>query len=627
MSGKALPLDTNILTPTGWKQMRDIHIGDIVYDENGEKTIVIGEYPQQELKQEWLITFSDNTSIKCCEDHLWKFKIDHYDKFKSSVWQEDTIKNIIDNFQFLNLNKINNIAIPINKPIQFDKQNLIIPPYLLGALIGDGYFGKDIVFYNPEDDLINKVKQLTLNNNLGEFYTNPKYPLRHTYRYTNSSLLKQYIHNTFGKLCIATNKFIPKEYLLSSIDDRFELARGLIDTDGTLNNLGRISFCTVSKQLADDFKFLIQSLGYRLTIRTDNRNNNIAYICDIKNQDDKLFSSQKHKQKYINCHKPLQDYNSNLLRIKSIKKLETQSEMKCLTVDSSKHTYICDNFIVTHNTATFKALAKLLDRPLILESITSVTVSGIVGRDVTDILAHAIRECNNDIPQAEKAIILIDEFDKTARNMQTTSGRDVAGVALQQEFLKLLEGDKIQVQLGNKHSPLLDNTVEINTSNILFVLSGAFVGLDQVVKNRINKKQIGFGQEDKKYTIDELLQQVTTDDLITYGLIPELVGRIPQIVIYNQLTENDLIKILTEPNNAIIKQYQELFQMDNVNLQFTTEVLQLIAKLAISKKTNARGLKSIVSSALSKIEYDIPDRDDIDSIIITNQLVNNLNLK
>lgn len=278
-------------------------------------------------------------------------------------------------------------------------------------------------------------------------------------------------------------------------------------------------------------------------------------------------------------------------------------------------------------TATFKALAKLLDRPLILESITSVTVSGIVGRDITDILAHAIRECNNDVSQAEKAIILIDEFDKTARNLQTTSGRDVAGIALQQEFLKLLEGDKIQVQLGNKHSPLLDNTVEINTNNILFVLSGAFVGLDQVVKNRINKKRIGFGHEDKKYTTDELLQQVIVDDLIVYGLIPELVGRIPQIVIYNQLTENDLIKILTEPKNAIIKQYQELFQMDNVNLQFTTEVLQLIAKLAINKKTNARGLKSIVSSALSKIEYDIPDRNDIDSIIITNQLADNLNLK
>lgn len=278
-------------------------------------------------------------------------------------------------------------------------------------------------------------------------------------------------------------------------------------------------------------------------------------------------------------------------------------------------------------TATFKALAKLLDRPLILESITSVTVSGIVGRDITDILAHAIRECNNDVSQAEKAIILIDEFDKTARNLQTTSGRDVAGIALQQEFLKLLEGDKIQVQLGNKHSPLLDNTVEINTNNILFVLSGAFVGLDQVVKNRINKKRIGFGHEDKKYTTDELLQQVIVDDLIAYGLIPELVGRIPQIVIYNQLTESDLIKILTEPKNAIIKQYQELFQMDNVNLQFTTEVLQLIAKLAINKKTNARGLKSIVSSALSKIEYDIPDRNDIDSIIITNQLADNLNLK
>ena len=288
-----------------------------------------------------------------------------------------------------------------------------------------------------------------------------------------------------------------------------------------------------------------------------------------------------------------------------------------------KNIYIYFYQIMSGKTATFKALAKLLDRPLILESTTSITVSGIVGRDLTDILAHAIKDCNNDISQAEKAIILIDEFDKLARNLQTTSGRDVAGSALQQEFLKLLEGDKIQVQLGNKHSPLLDNTVEIDTSNILFVLSGAFVGLDEVIKNRINKKQIGFGYEDKKYTTDELLNRVTTEDLINYGLIPELIGRVPQVVVYNQLLEDDLVKILTEPRNALVRQYQELFKMDNVNLQFNESALQLIAKLAINKKTNARGLKNIVSSALSKISYDIPDRNDIDSIIITDKLIDN----
>jgi len=625
--GKCLPIDTPILTPSGFVQLKDIHVGSVVYDSMGQLTTVIAEYPQNELKQEWLITFIDNTSIKCCEDHLWMFKTRYHNGFNLSKWCVDSIKNIIQRIQVQSKKSYTyNIAIPINKPIQFDKKDLEIPPYLLGLLLGDGHFGKDIVFTNPENDLIEKIKCLTVDNDLGEFVTNPKYPLRHTYRNTDSSKLRNYIKNTFG-YCLAKDKFIPNEYKYSSIEDRLELVRGLIDTDGHINNKGHISFCTVSKQLAEDFKFLIYSLGYRVKLRVDNRHDNQAYIIYICSDSDVLFTSKKHKERFNQRKCPNKKHTYDILKIKNVQKLNTKAEMKCITVDSPTHTYICKDFIVTHNTATFKALAKLLDRPLILESITSVTVSGIVGRDITDILAHAIKECNNDISQAEKAIILIDEFDKTARNMQTTSGRDVAGVALQQEFLKLLEGDKIQVQLGNKHTPLLDNTVEIDTSNILFVLSGAFVGLDTVIKNRINKKHIGFGYEDKKYTVDELLKQVTTNDLINYGLIPELVGRIPQIVIYNHLTENDLIKILTEPNNAIIKQYQELFQMDKVNLQFTTEVLQLIAKLAINKKTNARGLKSIISSALSKIEYDIPDRNDINSIIITDKIANNLILK
>lgn len=279
-------------------------------------------------------------------------------------------------------------------------------------------------------------------------------------------------------------------------------------------------------------------------------------------------------------------------------------------------------------TATFRAIAKLLDRPLILESVSSMSVTGVVGRDVSDILARAIRECNNDIAKAEKSIIIIDEFDKTARNLQTTSGRDVAGISLQQEFLKLLEGDKLQVSLGNKRSPLIDTTVEIDTSNILFILVGAFVGLDQVIKNRISKKNIGFDNkaEEKKLTTDEYLSMVTTEDLINYGIIPELIGRVPRIITYKQLTEDDLINILTEPKNAIIKQYQELFKMDDVNLKFTDDALRTVAKLAISKKTNARGLNGILSSALSKIEYDIPDRNDIDSIVITNNLTDNLQL-
>lgn len=464
-SGKALPTNTLILTPSGFIQLEDIHVGSIVYDSMGQPTTVVAEYPQDELKQEWLVTFIDGTSIKCCEDHLWMFKTKYHNGFQLNKWRVDSIKNMVQQFQIQSKkSRAYNIAIPINKPIQFDKKKLEIPPYLLGALLNNECSNNDIIFINSDKDVIKKIKRSTIDNNLGEFISDSKYPLKHIYRDTNSSKLKDYIESTF-KYCLVEDRFIPKEYLYSSIEDRLELARGLIDISGNIDRKGRISFHTVSKQLAEDFKFLIYSLGYRVKLRINKK----TYVIYIYSDDDLLFSSQKHIMRYNNRQKTIYKRNYDLLKIKSIEKLDTKSKMKCITVDSPICTYICKDFIATHNTATFKALAKLLDRPLILESTTSITVTGIIGREITDILAHAIKDCNGDIQQAEKSIILIDEFDKLARNLQTTSGRDVAGTALQQEFLKLLEGDKIQVQLGNKHSPLFDNTVEIDTSNILFV--------------------------------------------------------------------------------------------------------------------------------------------------------------
>ena len=269
-----------------------------------------------------------------------------------------------------------------------------------------------------------------------------------------------------------------------------------------------------------------------------------------------------------------------------------------------------------------KAVAKYFNRPILLRSIAETTTNGVVGPDVSDIIADAIRNCNGDIKKAEQSIIFLDEFDKLARrNHGMTSGRDVGGESVQQILLKYLEGDKVQVQMGSKRNPFQDNMVEFDTSNVLFILAGAFEGITEIVKSRVNKKIIGFGAKEKKYTNDDYLNMVSTEDLLAFGIISELIGRCSNVVIYNQLTEQNLIDILTKPKNAIIKQYQELFKMDNINLKFTSEALKIIAQLAIKKKTNARGLRGILSKSLANIEYMIPDRNDIKDIIITDKII------
>lgn len=268
-----------------------------------------------------------------------------------------------------------------------------------------------------------------------------------------------------------------------------------------------------------------------------------------------------------------------------------------------------------------KAIAKYFNRPILLRSIAETTTNGVVGPDVSDIIADAIRNCNGDIKQAEQSIIFLDEFDKLARrNHGMVSGKDVGGESVQQILLKYLEGDKVQVQLGSKRNPFSDNVVEFDTSNVLFILAGAFEGITEIIKNRVNKKVIGFGTKNKQYTNDDYLSMISTEDLLAFGIISELIGRCSNVIIYNQLTEENLIDILTKPKNAIVKQYQELFKMDNINLKFTSDALRLIAQLAIKKKTNARGLRGILSKALSSIGYIVPDRNDIKDVIITDKI-------
>ncbi len=406
----------------------------------------------------------------------------------------------------------------------------------------------------------------------------------------------------------------------------------MFDLAGQEDNKNEFLKCSFCGKTQKQVKKLIAGPGVYICDECIDLCNEIVNEESVEEKDFDLKELPKPEQMY----KILNDYVIGQERSKKIlsvavynhyKRIKYEHKLAKDEVEIQKSNILMIGPTGSGKTLLAQTLAKILNVPFCIADATTLTEAGYVGEDVENILLKLIQAADYDIKKAQTGIIYIDEIDKISRKSENPSiTRDVSGEGVQQALLKILEGTEANVppQGGRKHPH--QDFLQINTANILFICGGAFGGIEEIIERRINKRSVGFISDkipSKIERIDMLLPHVMPEDLLKYGLIPEFVGRLPVITSLSSLSEADLLRVLKEPKNSLLKQYKKMFHLDHVDLVFDDEAVGAIARLAVKRGTGARGLRSILEEVMIDIMYEIPSRKDIKKCLITKEVVEN----